>query len=265
MSSRKTKAMSVNISAGTFPTVEDAVREANAIKRWLVRLCEKRGYSCKAKIGVSENNAHSGTVVASKGGRGKPKKIFERNPNSMLPSKVEAHIHIVLFGNPADMIVAELRKHLNKKYKRSVVWSKDCSGYISNAVKYLIKQSIKTRSVDYDRQDILSADAWEYVEAIREAEEEIYKNIAFTQSEPTETAETLDNAGVSDIQKDIEELQYKSNRNPPFKDFIDISNIKSFNIKNILNIFQDISMKPITIYSQAYSQIKLYLFCDNSV
>lgn len=210
MSIRKTKAMSVNISAGVFPTIEDAVREANAIKRWLIRLCEKRGYSCKAKIGVSENNAHSGTVVASKGGRGRPKKTFERNPNSMLPSKVAAHIHIVLFGNPADMIVAELRKHLNKKYKRSVVWSKDCSGYISNAVKYLIKQSTKTRSVDYDRQDILSADEWEFVEAIREAEEEIYQNLAFTQSEPEENTETLDNTGISDTSNDAETLQCKS-------------------------------------------------------
>ncbi len=134
------------------------------------------------------------------------------------------------------MIVAELRKHLNKKYKRSVVWSKDCSGYISNAVKYLIKQSTKTRSVDYDRQDILSADEWEFVEAIREAEEEIYQNLAFTQSELDENTETLDNTGISDTSNDTETLQCKS------LIYKRLLNIKDFNI-DILHIFISIQEK----------------------
>ena len=134
------------------------------------------------------------------------------------------------------MIVAELRKHLNKKYKRSVVWSKDCSGYISNAVKYLIKQSTKTRSVDYDRQDILSADEWEFVEAIREAEEEIYQNLAFTQSEPEENTESLYNTGISDTSNDTETLQCKS------LIYKRLLNIKDFNI-DILHIFISIQEK----------------------
>ena len=50
MSARKTKVIKVNISAGTYTSYEEAVKEANAIKRWLIRLCEKKGYSCKKRI-----------------------------------------------------------------------------------------------------------------------------------------------------------------------------------------------------------------------
>ena len=60
MSKRKTKAIAFNISAGTFGSFEEAVKEANSIKIWLARLCERHGYSCKALLGVSKNNPHVG-------------------------------------------------------------------------------------------------------------------------------------------------------------------------------------------------------------
>ena len=41
MSKRKTKFISINISAGVFPTYEEAQKEADAIKQWIIRLCEK--------------------------------------------------------------------------------------------------------------------------------------------------------------------------------------------------------------------------------
>ena len=265
MSKRKTKVMSVNISAGTFATFEEAVKEANAIKIWIVRLCQKRGYSCKARIGISKNNAHTGTVTTTKGGKGRPKKTFKRNTGVMLPTEVEAHIHIVLYGNPADMIVKELREHLNKKYKRSVVWAKDCSSYVSNAVNYLIKQSIKVRSLDCDRQDILSADEWGFCRAVRTAEDEIYGGNAFTNSVSQESTENLENTSISGIQNDTEELQYKSKKNQTFRDSIDVTSGKRFNIKNIFDILQDIPRELRTTHSPALSRIELYLFCDNSV
>ena len=265
MSKRKTKVMSVNISAGTFATFEEAVKEANAIKIWIVRLCQKRGYSCKAKIGISKNNAHTGTVTTTKGGKGRPKKTFKRNTGVMLPTEVEAHIHIVLYGNPADMIVKELREHLNKKYKRNVVWAKDCSSYVSNAVNYLIKQSIKVRSLDCDRQDILSADEWGFCRAVQTAEDEIYSGNAFTNSLSQESAENLENTSVSAVKNDTEELQYKSNKNQTFRASIDVQSGKNFNIKNIFNVLQNITMELLTTHSPALSQFKMYLFCDNSV
>lgn len=74
MSARVTKKMSVNISAGTFKTFEEAVKEANAIKGWLNRLCKRKGYSCRVMIGVSENNPHTGKVTGAQTGKpGRPK------------------------------------------------------------------------------------------------------------------------------------------------------------------------------------------------
>ena len=50
MSARKSKVVKVNISAGTYKDEAEAVREANAIKRWLIRYCDKNGYSIKGKV-----------------------------------------------------------------------------------------------------------------------------------------------------------------------------------------------------------------------
>ena len=59
MSKRKTKFISINISAGVFPTYEESQKEADAIKQWIIRLCEKNGYSCRAIIGISKNNPNT--------------------------------------------------------------------------------------------------------------------------------------------------------------------------------------------------------------
>ena len=123
MSKRKTKFISINISAGVFPTFDDALKEADAIKQWIIRLCEKNGYSCRGIIGTSENNPSTGSITTKKTGkRGRPPKAFVRTTTVMTPTKVDSHIHIVIFANPADMITSELRKHLNKKYKKKVVF-----------------------------------------------------------------------------------------------------------------------------------------------
>ena len=78
----------------------------------------------------------------------------------MSPTLVDAHLHIIIFANPAETIATDLRDHLNNKYKGKVAWNKDCSSYVNIAVNYLIKQSLKIRTVDYDRNDILSPYEW---------------------------------------------------------------------------------------------------------
>lgn len=105
MSARVTKKMSVNISAGTFKTFEEAVKEANAIKGWLNRLCKRKGYSCRVMIGVSENNPHTGKVTGARTGKpGRPKNIFVRGNGVMRPTTTDPHIHIVLIANPAETV-----------------------------------------------------------------------------------------------------------------------------------------------------------------
>ena len=155
MSKRKSKVLSFNISAGAFINFEEAVREANAIKIYITRLCIKKGYSCKAIIGVSKHNPKVGAITAvKKGGKGRPKIIFQRTSNILIPVTTDPHIHIVLYANPADMIACELRKHLNTKYKSKVCWHNDCSEYVDEAVSYVLKQSLKLRKVDIDKTGI---------------------------------------------------------------------------------------------------------------
>lgn len=151
MSTRVTKKMSVNISAGTFKTFEEAVKEANAIKGWLNRLCKRKGYSCRVMIGVSENNPHTGKVTGTRTGKpGRPKNIFVRGNGVMRPTTTDPHIHIVLIANPAETVAQALVKHLNTKYGKRVAWAKDCSDYYDTAVDYLKRQSLAIRRVEWN-------------------------------------------------------------------------------------------------------------------
>lgn len=227
MSKRKTKFISINISAGVFPTYEEAQKEADAIKQWIIRLCEKNGYSCRAIIGISKNNPNTGSITTDKTGkRGRPPKKFKRTTKVMSPTEVDAHLHIVIFANPADMITSELRKHLNKKYKKKVVWSNDCTDYVNNAVNYLIKQSLKLRTLDYDRNDLLSPYEWE----IREEEE---SKISFTKNEVEAKAESIENTIVRNT----------------------FSFYKKLQCNNILNITTDINICIDKVYN-LYTHLK---------
>lgn len=238
MSARKTKVIKVNISAGTYTSYEEAVKEANAIKRWLIRLCEKKGYSCKAVMGISMNNPHAGTVKTK--GR---KKEFVVSGGAMMPSLVDAHIHMVIYGNPADMIIKELRNHLNKKHKKSVIWSKECKSTeeVENGVNYAIKQSLKIRTIDYDRQDMLSSDEWGYYEALNDATESVKEKTAFTKSISEQPTETLENTSISELQGTSPELQYKS-----YKEDI-TSNTYIFN-RTFLNIYNVLKLYRHSLY-----------------
>ena len=207
MSHRVTRVMTVNISAGVFPTYEAATKEANAIKIWLQRLCEKHGYSCKGAIGISMHNPQTGCVTTKKnGGKGRPTKVFERNTGVMLPTMTEAHIHMVLYCNPASTIIDKLAERINDKFHTRAAWVKDCKKYVDAAVNYLFKQSLKVRTINFDRNDILSADEFGFCRAVDEAVEQYRNTVSFTKSEAAETKKTIDNKGVSVDSEQSEEL-----------------------------------------------------------
>ena len=206
MSARKSKVVKVNISAGTYKDEVEAVREANVIKRWLIRYCEKNGYSIKGKVWISTNSAYAGRII----NKGRKK---EYKPNGKpLPTVVEAHIHMVLFCNPASTIVEALKSYLNKKHMKAVVWDRHCNSRaeVENAVEYAMRQSRKVRTIDYDRKDVLSVDEWGYYEALEKAEAKIKDNLSFTKSVPEQNPETLENKSVSSISDTPETLTYKS-------------------------------------------------------
>ena len=149
MRNRVFKTITASVSCGVFKTKEDAIKEANAIKGFLKRLCEKKGYNITAKIGVSVNNAKCGEITTEQTGRrGRPKKVFATNGKAnQTPAVTEPHMHIWIEGEGSSSVIKSLSEHLNRKYKKQVVWHKSCDNYVDNAKNYLDKQCIATREL----------------------------------------------------------------------------------------------------------------------
>lgn len=212
MSMRKTNVFSFNVSAGIFKNFNDAVKEANAIKIWLNRLCKKKGYSCKAIIGISMHNPQTGYVKPHKsGGRGRPKVIFKRSTKMMKPCETEPHLHIILYANPGNMIRNLLAKHLNNKYKKEVAWVKNCSGYISVAVDYVFKQCIKLRKVEIDETGILINDDMGFYKAVEDIDGKYGQaKLSFTYFQPPKSPTNANREALHEDSKDEETLQCNS-------------------------------------------------------
>ena len=149
MRNRVFKTITASVSCGVFKTKEDAIKEANAIKGFLKRLCEKKGYNITAKIGVSVNNAKCGEITTEQTGRrGRPKKVFATNGKAnQTPAVTEPQMHIWIEGEGSSSVIKSLSEHLNRKYKKQVVWHKSCDNYVDNAKNYLDKQCIATREL----------------------------------------------------------------------------------------------------------------------
>ena len=141
--------ITASVSCGVYATKDEAIKEANAIKGFLKRLCDKKGYNITAKIGVSINNAKCGEITAEQTGkRGRPRKVFAPNGNANRMSVAsDPHIHIWIEGEGASSVIKSLSEHLNRKYKKQVVWHKNCDNYVANAKHYLDKQCIATREL----------------------------------------------------------------------------------------------------------------------
>ena len=186
---RKTKVMMITVSSGIFTNTQEAIKEANALKIWFQRLCARKGYSCKAIIGVSEYNPKAGTMTVLRNGkRGRPRKRFTRT-NYYLPNhKTAPHIHILLYGNPADMLCSLLADRLNNKYKTKSVWYNDCREYQEEALTYILRQSQTIRTVEIDEKGILSTDKHGFYTAVSMANTTIQaQGIKFTHKEtPTQ-------------------------------------------------------------------------------
>ena len=195
MSHRVSHVMSVNVSAGIFTSFEEAVAEAEAIVSFLDYHCKKNGYSCKAIVGISKNNPRAGKVQAlHTGTRGRPRTIFVRTNPYCLKPEVPAHIHIVMYANPATTIVEMLKKHLRTKYKRKVTWENEANSYVEESIEYLAKQSLAIRKLDCDKAGILNNDKLGFYKAIEAVGD---NRLKFRKSAADETARTLVFKGIS--------------------------------------------------------------------
>ena len=111
MSARKIGLIHISTSSGFYDSFEDAVKDANAIKIRLERLCRQRNYSCIVIIGVSRHNGKLGKVKPSKkkGSRGRPRKVFS-GAGTTAP-----HLHILIVACPCETVRKELQENFNKK------------------------------------------------------------------------------------------------------------------------------------------------------
>lgn len=199
MSARQEGYRAIHVSAGTFPTFEAAVKAANALKIWLKRLLKRKGYTCEAIIGVSENNPHTGEVTSVKTGkRGRPKKAFVRTNGTMQPTMTEPHLHIVIHGEPAETIAKEIAAYFNHTYGKGkrIAWVKNCGGYVETVTRYILKQSLKIRTVNCENGDDFGAF--------------LTDTFLFTPSGAEATEQTAEKSEVCAIQTDAAALPYKS-------------------------------------------------------
>ena len=199
MSAKKEGYRAIHVSAGTFPTFEAAVKAANALKIWLKRLLKRKGYTCEAIIGVSENNPHTGEVKSAKTGkRGRPKKAFVRTNGTMQPTMTEPHLHIVIHGEPAETIAKEIATYLNRTYGKGkrIAWVKNCGGYVETVTRYIIKQSLKIRTINCENGD-------DFGNSLADL-------FSFTHSDDVAIEESAEISDVCAVQTDAAALPYKS-------------------------------------------------------
>ena len=198
MSEKKAGHRVIHVSAGVFPTLDAARKEADSLKAWIKRHFPPKGYTCRVVIGVSENNPHTGEISTAKTGkRGRPRKEFVRTNGTMQPTTTAPHIHIIIYAEPAETVAKEIAARLNAKYGKGkrVAWVKNCGGYVQTAARYILKQSIKIRTVSCENGDICCPPCTDI--------------FSFTLSDVNTNEENGTTAGVSAIQTDCAGLLYK--------------------------------------------------------
>lgn len=159
---RISKMMLLSISAGIFNNTDEALKEANSLKIFLLRLAEKNGYSVNALIGVSEVSTKLGRYeVVRTGKRGRPRKEFVKYLDKLADKQPDPHIHILFVeACPADMICNLVISHINKKYhdrlkengRKSACWKQQCTNELSRIYNYVVKQSKAVRRVNFPKK-----------------------------------------------------------------------------------------------------------------
>ena len=159
---RISKMMLLSISAGIFNSTDEALKEANSLKIFLLRLAEKNGYSVNALIGVSEVSTKLGRYeVVRTGKRGRPRKEFVKYMDKLAEKQPDPHIHILFVeACPADMICNLVISHINKKYKdrlkikgrKSACWKQKCTNDLSRIYNYVARQSKAVRRVNFPKK-----------------------------------------------------------------------------------------------------------------
>ena len=235
MRDKKTKIIGLDVSSKIFESYEEAVKTANSLKIFASRMIDEENakdnsYSAYIIIGVSENNSHHGEIILEKNGkRGRPKKVFMCNSDKK--DVTNPHLHILIYGNPADMICNRLSAYLYKKYKQRASWKKYCERYSTKALAYIFKQSKSIRTVKKNKDHILDSD---YFQALFDSIDS-HERFIFTKNEYEDLQELLENKEVLEIKDILNELVCNKPNKP-------ITYIK-YNYKLLLNKLDDSLLK----------------------
>lgn len=192
MRQTNTKLIGIDVSSKVFSTFDEALKEANALKIFIDRMIDeenKKGnpYSAYVLIGVSENNSHLGKMALLKNKmRGRPKKVFISASN--IKNKTNAHLHIIVYGNPADMIANRITERFKKKYNKHICYKKYVDSYGRTAIEYIFKQSKAIRTVKKNRYNVLDSS---YFQGLVDQSNSL-ERIIFTKTDYQDIAESID-------------------------------------------------------------------------
>lgn len=154
MMRKKTHMYHISTSSGLYESWQDAINDANALKRKITNECKRNNYACLVLIGISENESDKSCFVSS-GYRGRKAVITE---GGFPATQVPPHLHILILANPGATISTMIEKYLNKRhrthFKGNTCWLEHCEDYLTNVFHYVMKQSKKYRVVSHNLQSI---------------------------------------------------------------------------------------------------------------
>lgn len=163
MANRETKLMRIE-HQWKYRTINDAEKEAEAIRAFTARITKKNNWACKALIATSEHNLDYCIPVIEKNGRkGRPiKKFLPKLRNKSF--RVQPHLHILAFANPAQTLTSQIVENINKRHRRryadcrkhTISRKKPVYGEPSYYIGYVMNQMTSYRAVDIDNNGILS-------------------------------------------------------------------------------------------------------------
>lgn len=160
MSHKKIKLMRVEHQY-KFSSMQEAEREANTIRNFIDRNIRAKDRYCKALIALSEHCIRDSTPEYIKTGKpGRPVKQFVPKVNKENYKKKRPHLHIVIYGCPAETISAMIVKNINRRHRKKhsnlskqVVSRKYPAD--EKYISYVIHQATCIRTVSYDPLGIL--------------------------------------------------------------------------------------------------------------
>ena len=158
MSARKTNIIHITTSSGMYENFGAALKDANALKIKLKRLCGAKSYACLAIIGVSQHCGKIGSVQPKKlqTGRGRPHKVFTGSETTA------PHLHIILLGCPCDTLRKEIQAFFNgKATMRGRAYQGNVNiTSVSNTkclVAYVLRQSSAIRTVEVNPESSINS------------------------------------------------------------------------------------------------------------